>query len=175
MELDDWPVAEAIASSRLELEPLRVEHAPEMEAVLDDPALYAYTGGRPPSEAELEARYGRQVDGISPDGREGWLNWVLRLRSEGSAIGTVQATVRGRRTDRRAELAWVLSIRFQGAGYATEATGAVMTWLRARGVHSFDAHIHPAHHASAAVAERLGFTPMGTHPDGEVRWSTPAT
>jgi hypothetical protein len=69
MEPDDWPVAEAIASSRLELQPLRVEQAPEMGAVLDDPALYTYTGGRPPSEAELAERYRRQVAGVSPDGR----------------------------------------------------------------------------------------------------------
>jgi RimJ/RimL family protein N-acetyltransferase len=113
------------------------------------------------------------VTGVSPDGREAWLNWVLRLRSSGSLVGTVQATVTGAADSRRAELAWVISPRFQGAGHATEAARAVIAWLQARGVESFDAHVHPAHKASAAVAERLGLTPTGTRPDGEVRWSTP--
>jgi RimJ/RimL family protein N-acetyltransferase len=144
-----------------------------MVAVLADPALYTYTGGRPPSESELAVRYGRQVSGASPDRREAWLNWVLRLRSSGSLVGTVQATVTGGDGSRRAELAWVISTRFQGAGYATEAARAVMTWLPTLGVESFDAHVHPAHKASAAVAERLGLAPIGTRPDGEVRWSTP--
>ena len=38
----DWPAAEPIKTIRLILEPLRVAHADEMVAVLDDRGLYAH-------------------------------------------------------------------------------------------------------------------------------------
>jgi RimJ/RimL family protein N-acetyltransferase len=161
-----WPAAAELTSERLVLEPLRVEHAAEMVAVLADPALYEFIGGEPPSQAELRARYRRQARGESPDGVEGWLNWVLRLRSDRTALGTVQATLR----DDAAELAWVVSTSFQGAGYATEGTSAVIAWLRGKGIMWFEAHIHPDHAASSAVARRLGFEPTALARDGEVRW-----
>ena len=46
------------------LEPLRVEHADEMVAVLDDPQLHTYIGGGAPATLdELTATYARQVVG----------------------------------------------------------------------------------------------------------------
>jgi RimJ/RimL family protein N-acetyltransferase len=152
---------EPIASERLLLEPLRVEPAAEMVALLAAPAMYEYTGGEPPSEADLRARYRRQSS------RPGWLNWVLRLRDSGQAVGTVQATQRDERT---AELAWVVGSRFQGAGYASEGVAAAIGWLRGRELDSFIAHIHPNHAASGAVAGRLGFRRTDAMRDGEARW-----
>jgi RimJ/RimL family protein N-acetyltransferase len=142
-----------------------------MVAVLGDPQLYEFTGGRPPSESELVDRYTRQVLGESVDGRQGWLNWILRLRDSRAAIGTVQATLRDDDAgERRAELAWVLSTRFQGAGYATEGAAAVIEWLRGEGVESVEAFIQPSHGASARVAQRLGLEPTGEMRGGETRW-----
>jgi RimJ/RimL family protein N-acetyltransferase len=165
--------AEPLRTARLLLEPLRVEHAREMAAVLADPSLYEHTGGAAPSEAELETRYRRQVGGVSPDGREAWLNWVLRARDTAAAVGIVQATVRDDARGRRAELAWVIGAAHQGAGLATEAASAAMRWLRTRGVSAFDAHIAPGHTASEAVARKLGMEPTRTRHRGEVRWVTP--
>jgi RimJ/RimL family protein N-acetyltransferase len=153
--------AQPLSSERLELEPLGVEHAPEMVVVLADPALYRFIGGRPPSEAELVARYVRQTR------RPGWLNWLLRRTDTGEAIGTVQATQRDEHT---AEVAWVVSSSFQGAGYATEAAAAAIRWLEARGIEVFEAYIHPDHIASNKVAERLGFVPTESIRDGETGW-----
>ncbi len=144
-----------------------------MQPVLADPAIYAYMGGSPPSEAELAARYARQARGVSPDGRQGWLNWVLRLRSGGRVAGLVQATITEDDAGCTAELAWVVASRDQGAGLATEAAGAVMAWLRTLGIESFSAHVHPANRASAAVAGRLGLAATPVRADGEIRWSTP--
>jgi RimJ/RimL family protein N-acetyltransferase len=151
----------SLTTERLALEPLRVDHAGEMVAVLADPALYEFTGGEPPSEPDLIARYERQTS------RAGWLNWVLRLRDTGEPIGTVQATQKDEHT---AELAWVLSPRFQGAGYATEATGAAITWLTEQGIDVFEAYINPGHAASSGVAVRLGFVSTESIRDGETRW-----
>jgi RimJ/RimL family protein N-acetyltransferase len=128
-----------------------------MVDVLADPALYEFIGGEPPTESDLVARYTRQVS------REEWLNWIVRLRESGEAIGTVQVTLK----PDAAELAWVVSTNAQGHGYATEATQAVIAWLDAD---LLIAHIHPDHVASNAVATRLGFQPTDQLKDGEVRW-----
>src|SRR5437763_12630608 len=151
-----------LMTERLKLEPLRLDHAAEMVAVLADPALYEFIGGEAPSEVDLTARYERQTS------RAGWLNWVLRLRDTGEPIGTVQAT---QKDEHSAELAWLLSPRFQGTGYATEGTAAAIAWLSEQGIDSFDAYINPDHAASSAVAARLGFVSTESIRNGETRWS----
>jgi len=152
------------------LEPLRPEHARELAPVLDDDALHAFTGGEPASEAELRARYARQAEGQSPDGAQGWLNWVARDRATRAPVGTVQATISDADGRRSAELAWVVATTRQGEGLATEAAGAAMDWLREHGVTRFVAHIHPDHAASAAVARRLALVATEERHEGEVRW-----
>jgi len=153
--------AQPLSSERLELEPLRVEHAAEMVAVLADPGLYEFIGGEPPAEADLVARYVRQAR------RPGWLNWILRRADTGEAVGTVQAT---QKDERSAEVAWVVSSRFQGSGYATEAAIVAIDWLEANGIHHIYAYIHPGHIASNRIAERLGFVPTESIRDGEIGW-----
>jgi RimJ/RimL family protein N-acetyltransferase len=165
-----WPQAEPITTPRLELEPLRVDHAPELASVLSDPALHTFIGGAPSSAAELSARYIRQTAGQSPDGEQGWLNWVVRDRATKDAVGTVQATISVTDAGRCAELAWVIATSRQGQGLATEAASAARDWLRDRGVETFTAHIHPDHAASAAVARRLGLEATDRRHDGEVVW-----
>src|SRR5690348_17986982 len=139
-----------------------------MVDVLSGEALYAYTGGAPPGLNELRARYASQAAGWSPDGREEWRNWILRHEPGGEAVGYVQATITG--GGRRAEIAWVVGLRWQGRGYAAEAARALVGWLDACGVATVQAHIHPEHAASAAVARRAGLAPTGHFDDGEQLW-----
>jgi RimJ/RimL family protein N-acetyltransferase len=169
----DWPSAEVIETARLTLEPLRVEHAGEMAPLLDDENLHVYTGGHPATLEELQVRYQRQATGRSPDGEQGWLNWVVRHRRSGAAVGTVQASIRGDAERLTADLAWVTTTGHQRQGYATEAAAAMAAWLRHHGVQALTAHIHPEHQASRRVAERLGLTPTETTINGETRWATP--
>jgi len=168
-----WPAAEPLRSARLDLEPLRTDHADETAAALDDAGLHTFTGGSPATAGELRDRCARQVVGHSADGGEGWLNWVLRRRDDGALVGTAQATVR-RAADgaREAELAWVVATVHQGAGHAREAAAVVSHWLRAQGVHRLVAHVHPGHTASMGVARAIGLHPTSTVVDGEVRWSS---
>ncbi|MBO3090060.1 GNAT family N-acetyltransferase [Cellulomonas dongxiuzhuiae] len=168
-----WTAAAPLHAARLALEPLRTDHADEMFDVLDDPRLHTYTGGRPASRAELGDLFARQVVGSSPDGTQGWLNWVLRRHDTGRAVGTVQATLTHRPDGgREAELAWVVAGDEQGRGYAREAAVAVAAWLREDGVDTLVAHVHPDHHASAGVARAVGLRPTGTVVDGETRWTS---
>ena len=159
----DW-----MSSARLRLVPLMVADADEMVGVLSGAALYAFTGGAPPGLDELRARYAWQVAGRSPDGREEWRNWVLRLGPGGQAVGYVQATITGE--EQCAEIAWVIGLEWQGRGYATEAARELVAWLDSRGVRVIRAHIHPGHAASAAVARRAGLAPTGLMEDGEQLW-----
>ena len=157
-----------LSSARLRLVPVTVSDAGEMVHVLSGAALYAITGGSPPGLDELRARYARQAAGRSPGGQEEWHNWILRREPGGEAIGYVQATIV--EDGRRAEIAWVVGLRWQGQGYATEAARALIGWLDARGAVVIQAHIHPEHAASAAVAQRAGLRPSGVVTNGEQLW-----
>jgi RimJ/RimL family protein N-acetyltransferase len=167
----DWPRAGPLTTRRLRLDPLTVGAAGEMVAVLADPALYAFTGGAPPSLADLRRRYAAQATGAAPDGSQGWLNWIVRDGTSGRALGYVQATVEQAGEDRSADLAWVIEPGSAGRGYATEAATAMLGRLREQGVGTFTAHIHPGHSASMRVAERLGLAPTDDVVDGERVWS----
>ncbi|MFL5861381.1 MAG: GNAT family N-acetyltransferase [Solirubrobacteraceae bacterium] len=169
---DEEPVA--LSSERLMLEPLCAAHADEMAPLLADPRLYAFTGGEPPTLDELRAQYERQAGGGSPDGVERWLNWIVRRRADGSAVGFVQATVSEDQGTRTAALAWVVGVAYQGQGYAREAAATAVTWLRDSGVTRFVACIHPGHQASMGVARALGLAPTAIRVNGEVVWERTA-
>ncbi|WP_169947788.1 GNAT family N-acetyltransferase [Microbispora sp. H11081] len=160
---------ETISAARLTLRPLTAQDADEMAEVLAGEELYAFIGGAAPTLPELRARYAAFEARRSPDGRQEWLNWIVRRTGDGRAVGYVQATVVDE--GRRAEVAWVVGTAWQGRGYATRAAGALAGWLRGRGVTRIEAHIHPDHQASMTVAGRIGLLPTGHVEDGERLWA----
>jgi RimJ/RimL family protein N-acetyltransferase len=174
-----WPrlTAPALASSRLDLEPLRVGHAAEAALAFDDARLHTYLGSVPATVDELRSRFRRQSPGRSADGAQDWLNWMIRDRASDTLAGTVQATVHhaGEHHDGHrllAEVAWVVATPFQGNGVATEAATVMIEWLRRSGVDVIIAHVHPDNEASNGVARKLGLHPIGVRADGEVRWTS---
>ena len=162
-------LAETISTERLDLLPLRVEHAAEMAVVLADPALHTFIGGTPETPDGLLARYERLVAGSS-DPTVSWLNWVVGLRAEGRLTGTVQATIAPDPLGSVAEVAWVIGTSWQGRGIATEAAQGLVGWLDHR-AEVIIAHVHPDHAASAAVAAACGLAPTEHVVDGEIRWA----
>lgn len=170
-QLSDANGTPSLATERLRLEPLRADHAEELAPLLDDWRLHEFIGGRPLGLEELRVRFERQVLGRSADGRERWLNWVVREHASGMAVGQIQATVTPN-SGGQAQLAWTIAIASQGCGYAREAAAVVAAWLTHHGVGELVAHIHPHHIASGRVAESLGLSPTQEMVDGEVRWST---
>jgi RimJ/RimL family protein N-acetyltransferase len=87
-------------------------------------------------------------------------------------LGYVQATVEDDGTKLVADIAWVISPDWQGKGIASEATRAMIAWLRSNKVHSFTAHIHPDHQASMKVAQNQGLRATTLTRDGETRWES---
>ncbi len=168
--LGDWPAAPILSTERLELEPLRVNHAAEVAPLLNDPDLHTFTGGTPATVAELRLTYTRQVTGRSADRSERWFNWIVRHRTSGVAVGTVQATVR-HHGGSSAELAWVIASAHQRHGYAHEAVAVMVDWLRSHGATNLTAHVHPDHEASMVVCRAVALRPTNVTVDGEVHWT----
>ena len=141
-----------------------------MALLLDDPALHTFTGGKPATLEELRSRYAKQFIGPPPDSTHHWLNWIVRRRDNGQAVGYVQATISEQNGDLMADVAWVIAVSQQRSGYAREAARVMRDWLRLQRVRLVVAHVHPQHHASNAVARSIGLTPTAKQVDGELRW-----
>jgi RimJ/RimL family protein N-acetyltransferase len=145
-----------IEAAALTLEPQTVAHAEEMFRLLSDPAIYEHENEPPPSLEWLRARFARLESRQSPDGRERWLNWVIRLPTS-ELIGYVQATVDARH---RALIAYVLASAWWGRGLARQAVEALIGELVARhDVRSLTAVLKRENHRSLRLLERLGFSP----------------
>ena len=144
----------ALQTPRLLLEPQLVQHTDEMFAVLGDPAIYEYENAPPASLELLRERFTKLESRRSRDGREQWLNWVLRQHG-GGLIGYVQATVRA---DGNAFIAYELASAAWGRGLGSEAVAAMCDELTTQyGVHTLLAIFKRANHRSRRLLERLGF------------------
>lgn len=148
--------AATIVTNRLALDPLCPSDAEEMFEVLGDERLHEFIGGRPRSQRELRQRYERLVLGGPGDGSETWLNWIVRLRGDAAAVGTLQATLS---EPAHAQVAWVIGIPWQRRGFASEAVVGLVKWLDENGISAISANVHSRHEASQRVAAKAGMRP----------------
>jgi len=157
-----------IESKTLRLEPLTVAHAEEMFEPLSAPTLYDYMPGAPPaSVAALRERYVKLEKGASADGRQQWLNWIIRLAS-GRCVGFVQATIYPARTG---DFAFVLAPEYWGRGVALEACQAAIPHIADElQVTELFATVDPNNARSIRLLMRLGFNEVAPalYPHGEV-------
>ena len=144
-----------LSTSGLVLEPQTQAHAEEMFDVLGDAAIYEYENEPPASVEWLRARFKKLESRQSPNGREQWLNWVIRLPT-GGLIGYVQATVDH---GGAASIAYVLSSAHWGRGLASTAVRAMIAeLLEHHRVDHFYAVLKRENHRSLRLLERLGFS-----------------
>jgi RimJ/RimL family protein N-acetyltransferase len=157
---------EVIQGRRVSLVPLAVEHADELAGLLEDAFVRDSLGV---GEVEgLRRRFAAWESRRSPDGEERWLNWVVRERADGRALGWVQATVCGA----TASVAYALLATERGRGAASDAVRAMIQWLRTElGVTDLTASIAPANLASAHVARAVGLEATDGRDEGEVIWA----
>jgi len=138
------------------LEPQIEAHAGEMFHVLSDPAIYEFEGVPPPSVEKLADGYRRKESRTSPDGREQWLNWVVRL-SSGELAGYVQATVLA---SGAALVGYEFARKFWRQGIGSASLGAVLEELsESYAVHTCVAVLKVANYRSMGLLCRLGFEP----------------
>jgi [ribosomal protein S5]-alanine N-acetyltransferase len=126
-----------------------------MFALLCDPKIYRYENQPPISLDWLRSRFAKLESRRSPDGREKWLNWVIRLES-GEAAGYVQATVH---EDGHAAIAYVLGSRFWDRGIGRRAVSSLLDILRKEHAATrFTAVLKRKNERSRLLLERLGFS-----------------
>ena len=144
-----------LVAGDLELEPQVAAHAEAMFVVLSDPAIYEYENEPPWSVNELRERFVELEARVSPNGKEQWLNWVVRL-PDGQLAGYVQATVRH---GGQATIAYEFASAFWGRGHARRSLEAMFDELaEGYGVSEFSAVLKQTNHRSLRLLERLGFT-----------------
>jgi hypothetical protein len=146
-----------IETARLHLEPLAEADVDELFALLDDPVLHTYIGGEPMTREELERWIAFVAPGRSPSGNEIWCNWVVRLRQDGTVVGTTQATVNGD----VASIAWLIGSAAQGRGFAKEAAAAVSRpgWRNTTSVDSGPTSILITSHPTRSPARSVSLRP----------------
>ena len=143
-----------LQTASLTLEPQTAAHAQDMFIVLCDPRIYEFENAPPTSLAWLQARFTKLESRCSADGREQWLNWVIRVPDQG-LIGFVQATVHANGS---AGIAYELSSAYWGWGLAQQAVDLMIRELNAHyRVSHFRAVLKRANHRSARLLARLGF------------------
>lgn len=163
------------------MEERRVAHAAELFEVLRDPRLYEFLDEAPPkSVEELAEKLARSEHRKSPDGKEHWLNWVVRGEC-GAIVGYVQATVE---ENKDTNIAYVFSRAVQGQGIATAAVRSMIEMVVAEYQPTILFIVaDEGNLPSLRLAGRLGFTTAPTEvaatrqpgPNDVVLWLRPSS
>lgn len=138
-----------------------------MTAYCQDPEIARFVPIRQPY-TEGSARF--FIERLVPDH---WAsgadyNWAIRATGEvtdaagGRLLGMVGATPAA---DGSVHVGYWLGAAHRGHGYAPEAAGEVIRWAKeSLGTQTFSWWAVAGNTSSRRVAEKLGFTPTGTHP-----------
>jgi RimJ/RimL family protein N-acetyltransferase len=148
-------VGGTIATPRLDLEALAIDHAARMYEGFADPRLYEWVDAAPP--ADVSELVGRFAGVVNPYQREGelWINWAIVRREDAAAVGVVEVTLR---SDRIAYLACYVFPRHTREGYAREACAAAIDHLwRAYDAQEVRIEMDYRNVPARCLAESLGF------------------
>jgi RimJ/RimL family protein N-acetyltransferase len=143
-----------LKTKRLELVPLRPEHAHGLWDVYADPEVARYVGGDSLTAASArdQASWFAQVWA-----ERGYGQSAVICRQTGQMIGRIGLSFWPEWDE--IELGYVLCRESQGKGLAQEGAQAWIEWANANlAVDHLIAVIHPDNTASARLAQRLGFT-----------------
>jgi ribosomal-protein-alanine N-acetyltransferase len=151
-----------LETERLVLLPLGIEHAGALFEALRDPAIYRYVPGDAPLATDaLEARYRRTSAGPAKPS-ERWWNWAVATRAaETRPFGTVEVSLTS--SGAHAQLAYLFGVAAWGHGFAFEACGAAVAYVRDQArTERIDAYIDTRNERSIRLAERLGLRRVET-------------
>jgi len=153
-------------TTRLVFEPLSPAHADDLHE-LTLPDVTRFIGGEPSTIEGLREQFSILAAGPSDSTNESWVNFALRSRATGLAVGRVEAAVINEEVI-RAEVAYLLIPSVWGQGLAREAMEAFETTL-ADGfdVEAFWATVTSDNIRSIRLLQRLGYTecPRESWPD----------
>lgn len=145
-----------IRTERLELRPLGVPDREALLAYRSDPETCRFLPFAPQTAEDVDRYLSTRAAQRRLGETDTSVSFGVRIAGGGPLVGDVIVFVRSR-VDECLELGWVLAPEHRGAGYATEAAGALLRFgfdeVRA---HRIVARMDPANDASAKVAARLG-------------------
>jgi RimJ/RimL family protein N-acetyltransferase len=152
-------VVPLIETARLRLRAFKPEDLDGEAAMLVDPVIYRFLGGKPKSREDSWRRL------LSADGLWNMLGygyWAVERKSDGLRIGQVGFADFKRTIDPSIEgipeMGWIFGVEGQGQGFALEAGQAALDWAeRALGETEIAAIIDPGNERSIRLAEKLGF------------------
>lgn len=168
---DPRPVV--LEGRHVRLEPLRMEHAEQLFAAVDDDEAWAYAGWRPRTVADV-GRYVREALDRQVIGEH--LPWLTRRLSDGAVVGTTRYGAVDR-ANRSVEIGWTVlapgarrtaantEAKYLQLRHAFDELGAVRVWLKA----------DVQNRRSRRAIQRIGATLEGVirHerilPDGRIR------
>lgn len=154
--------AALLRTARLDLEPVRREHAREAWPLLDDERLWRYFPSQRPATLDDLQRLYDKWDRGSAHANQVWCNWLCRERSSGQLVASTQATIFPH--EAVSYVAYMVYVQHQRKGYAREATEAVIAYARsAYAVNTFFAEMDKRNEASYRLAESLGFKRVDRH------------
>jgi RimJ/RimL family protein N-acetyltransferase len=144
-----------ILTPRAELRRTRLEDAPALFQALKAPEIYTYLPRRPPRDAgDMALHFARIMEETAPNRGDQWLNWTAWRRSDNTALGTLEATVR---SDCTVVVGYVFGLAHRGQGYARECVGAMIEALAHCGARAFEAIVDVRNERSQGLARALGF------------------
>jgi RimJ/RimL family protein N-acetyltransferase len=152
---------ESIATARLVLRRGKPADADAVYEYGSDPDVARYMDWRAHASAA-------DATAILEDAARRWdsgeeYSWASTAKPDDRRIGSVSCRVRGHSVD----LGYVLSRDYWGRGYATEATRAIVEWVRSlEGVYRLWATCDVENTASARVLERSGCRARASSGDG---------
>jgi RimJ/RimL family protein N-acetyltransferase len=148
-------VGGTIATPRLDLEVLAIDHAARMLDGFADERLYQWVDAAPPANlSELVTRFAGVMNPYTRPG-ELWLNWAMVRREDAAAVGVVEVTLRA---DRIAYLACYVFPRHVREGYGREASAAAIDHLwRAYDAQEVRIEMDYRNVPARCLAESLGF------------------
>ena len=150
-----------LTTARLLLRPYTLDDAEAAFGIYRHDSVTRWLGSVPQPVASVEdmaARLARWIAQETP-GRPHVGRRAVVVRESGLLAGT--AVVAPLAEDGQLEIGWHFNPAFHGRGYATEAARALLEAAFAAGEPALLALVKPGNEPSAAVARRLGMTPIG--------------
>jgi RimJ/RimL family protein N-acetyltransferase len=149
----------AITTDRFALRRLRVDDAPTVTNLVNDPKIYRMVARIPPHQTVAQS-----AEWISkhPARRERNAAHIFAIEQDGELIGIVGAE----RDELQLpfEIGYWLAPASWGKGIMTEAAGALIQWLRDRGERGFVSGYLADNPASGRVLEKLQFMKADRRP-----------
>ena len=151
-----FPVLE---TERFTLREITLDDAADTFRIMGDPRVTRYFGASAMTSIDEAVARVNAIRSAFAE-REG-LRWAITRRADGQFIGSC-AFWRLIKPHFRAEIGYELAPEFWGQGVMPEALSAVLAFgFTTLGLHSVEAHIHPANSGSRRVLEKLGFVQEG--------------